>query len=191
MAKGEANLTFGAILKTNERDRFASSSETYIHFAMRFVYKDENAYIQPLSSLLDPLNAFVWQVIFGILLLSVVIILMTKKLTRKWRHFFIGGRMNRTPILNAWSIVLGHSIANPHIANGRAFSNFARCLLLFWITLWLFVRCTYEGALFNFLQHRQPPSPYETVEKVLASNCKILTNHGTYTNIKHLIEKNR
>lgn len=46
------------------------------------------------------------------------------------------------------------------------------------------MRSYYEGALHNYLQHHQPPSPYDTVEKVLTSDCKIITNSGVYSNVK-------
>lgn len=99
--------------------------------------------------------------------------------------------MNRAPILNAWAVVLGKSIANSHIANGRSFSNFARSLILFWIILWCVIRSVYEGALYTFLQDYRPPSPYDTIEKIIASNGKIITSNVGYENIKHLVKRER
>lgn len=99
--------------------------------------------------------------------------------------------MNRTPILNAWAAVIGKSIANPQISNGRSLSNFARTIIIFWIILWFTVRTAYEGALYSFLQVYRPPSPYETIEQVLASDCKIISYSPTYSTIKHLIKKER
>lgn len=176
---------------TEERRRILSPSNAYIYNSMGFVYKPGSASIFPIDSLLAPFSGSLWLTLFAILSLSIPIILRTKNLSRKWRHFYIGGRMNRTPILNAWASCLGHSIANAHIANARSISNFARTLIIFWIILWFIVRSFYEGALFNYLQYNQPPSPYDTIEKVLTSNCKVITQPSFYADIARLVKKER
>lgn len=102
------------------------------------------------------------------------IILLTKKLTRKWRHFYIGGQVNRSPILNIWTVDLVKGIANPRITSGRNHGTFARTLLMFWILLWFVIRSCYEGALFNKFQNNRIESPFDTVDKVRASDCNIL-----------------
>lgn len=82
--------------------------------------------------------------------------------------------MNRTPILNMWNSVLGNSIANKHIAYGKKFGILARTLLFYWIILWFILRNTYQGALYTYLQSNRVSSPYDKIEKVIESDCKIV-----------------
>lgn len=116
---------------------------------------------------------------------------MTKKLTRKWRHFYIGGRMNRSPVLNMWLLLLGKSIPNRRIANGQNFGNFARTLVIFWILLWFVIRSCYEGALYTYLQRNVLISPYDTIEKVKVSDCKVLTGTSTYSFVENIVDQKR
>lgn len=99
--------------------------------------------------------------------------------------------MNRTPILNVWAVFLGRAIANPQITSGRSFSNFARTLVLLWILLWFVIRSSYESALYSFLKDYRPPSPYDTIEKIIASDCNVIANVPGYSSIKHLVKKER
>lgn len=176
MLKGEANLTIGSHGLNETRYKILAPKDAYIFIQVGFIYKEQNRRLIAVASILTPFHSSVWIAIFVIISCSMVIILMTKRFTRKWRHFLIGGRMNRTPILNAWHTVLGGSIPNPQIANARSFGNFSRTLTILWITMWFFIKFFYEGALYNNMQGNQPPSPYDTTEKVLASNCKILVD---------------
>lgn len=186
-------MTLGAHLMWEEFRQLLSPSIPYYYMSMGFFHKDTqtHAHISPITSILTPFNTSLWFALLAILHFAIVIILMTKKLTQKWRHFYIGGRLNRNPILNAWALVLGHSIANPQIANGRSIRKFSRTLTIIWIILWFLVRSWYEGALYNYLQGNRQSSPYDTIEKVLAANCKIITVPDMYLSIKHLIREDR
>lgn len=99
--------------------------------------------------------------------------------------------MNRSPILNMWATTLGKSIANPRIANGRNIGNFARTLTLFWALLWFAIRSYYEAVLFNNMKNTQVDSSFDTIEKIRASNCKILTIASAYALLSTVIEKER
>lgn len=188
--KGEANLTVGSYIRVEERNQILSPSDAYYHVQMGFIYKERRKILSPIATILTPFDASVWLTLVLILFLSIIIILMTKLLTRKWRHFYIGGRMNRGPVLNAWATVLGHSIENPQITSGRSFGNFSRTLTILWITLWFLVRSYYEGALYNYMQGVLPPPPYDTVEKALASNCKLVFNKNGRHITKYYIKTN-
>lgn len=114
-----------------------------------------------------------WLLIGGTLSLSIGMILLTKKLPRQWRHFIIGGRRNRTPILNMWNTVLGGPICNSRMKHRRLFGTFGRTLLMLWILLWFVIRNSYQGSLYEFLQRHRFSSPYDTIEKIDDTNCKI------------------
>lgn len=173
VAKGEANFTIGAYSMSKERNQILSPSDPILYVEVGFIYKSQHKQLSAIKNVLTPFNSSVWLTLLLITCLSIFIIIMTKLFTKKWRHFVIGGRMNRAPILNAWASVLGHSVHNPLIINGRSFGNFARTLTKHWIILWFIVRSYYEGTLYNNMQGYQS-SPYDTVEKVLASNCQVI-----------------
>lgn len=96
--------------------------------------------------------------------------------------------MNCTAILNAWAVVLGKSIADPRITRRRSFGNYARTITILWICMWFFIRSWYEGAMYSVVQS-QPKSPYDTIEKVLASDCKMLASIALYPTARELVSK--
>lgn len=156
-----------------------------------FAYKADNGLSLSLIELTAPFRFSLWLTLLILFLSVTFLILLTKKLQRKWRHFYIGGRINRSPILNIWSIVLGKEIANPRITSGRNHGTFARTLLMSWILLWFVIRSCYEGALFNKFQNNRIESPYDTVDKVRASDCNILSSSTVYAHVAHLLERDR
>lgn len=176
---------------TTERIKLLSPSDPYLQSSIGFAYRLREARVISLSRLLAPFEYHLWIVIVLIIVLSIIMILMTKKFPSKERHFFIGGRVNRSPVLNAWQSMLGKSIPNRFIANGQHFGNFCRTLTIFWILLWFSIRSLYEGALYTNLQTTHLTSSYDTIDKVRASNCKIITQGSTISFIEHLIKKDR
>lgn len=143
---GQVNFTIGAYQQTNVRSTYLVESDSVFHPAYGLVFKVETLQNQSVSPISAPFKPNLWLLISTVIFITVLLILWSKKLTQKWRHFYIGGRMNRSPILNMWISVLGKSIANPCIANGRYISNFARTLAILWILLWFIVRSWYEGT---------------------------------------------
>lgn len=176
---------------TTERLKFLSPSDPYLQSSLVFAYKEREAFVFSISRLLAPFEYRIWIAIVVIFVISIFLILMTKLFPQKWRHFFIGGHLNRSPILNAWQSLLGKSIPNRFIANGRHFGNFARTLTMFWILLWFVIRSFYEGALYTNLQRNSLTSTYDTIDKVRASNCKVIAGGSTVPFIENLIKKER
>lgn len=189
--KNEVNLTFGVYMVTKERATFLEIGDLFIQVKMVFAFKERDTLIKSIARFTAPFGCFVWLLIFGVLSFAVVIILLTKKLSRKWRHFYIGGRQNRSPIQNMWATVLGNPIANRYIASGRSFGTFARTLLLLWILLWLIIRNAYQGALYYHLQGQTFSSPYDSVEKIEASNCKIFAIPSIIPLLKNFFKSER
>lgn len=143
------------------------------------------------TRLTAPFRASTWIVIGVILIFATIVIILTKKLSIKWRHFFIGGHMNRTPILNMWTLVLGNPVCNRRIAKQQFFGTFARTIALCWILLWFVLRNSYQAALYTNLSQRGLTSPYDTIEKIQSSNVKILTTPAGYQLLKHVFNRNR
>lgn len=99
--------------------------------------------------------------------------------------------MNRTPILNMWTSVLGNAIGNPRMVDRGNFSTFARTLAILWIFLWFIIRNAYQGALYTSLQDSRFSSPYNTFKKNYKLNCKILTPPPDSFIIKDMFNKDR
>lgn len=187
---GETNFTLALMLPGRELNW--SMSDPALYFPFEFIYKETDSdFDSSIYQLLAPLSPIVWFSITAFVLLTIVIILITKKLTRKQRHFIIGGKRNRAPILAMWAIVFGLAVVNRRISKRKFFGTFARTLALFWIILWLIIRNAYQGALYSSLRGHHFTSPFDTVEKVNASDCKIITPLVGYVAVKHLFSHDR
>lgn len=167
-------MTIGAYLLTKDRAQWLSPSLPYFQTSIGLAVRENFISASPFSQLAAPFNPFLWLIICIVLCTSMMIILLTKALPPRARHFFIGGRMNRTPILNMINLFLGGLLSNRTMRHLRYFGTFARTLTMFWILLSLFLRKSYEGTLFSFLQTHEAPSQCDTVEKVRSSDCKIV-----------------
>lgn len=187
MREGIANVTIGGYASTKERSLVFSCSNAYLQASIGFCYKERMGYL-PLTA---PLGIRLWLVLCVILLVAIVLILLTKKLSQKWRHFIIGGKSNRSPIFNCWATLLGMCICNPYILHGKKIGTFARTLVFFWILLWFVIRSSYQAALYTSLQTHQLSSAHDTIAKIRQSNCKVTTSATGYSLIKDLIQRDR
>ncbi|XP_055300291.1 uncharacterized protein LOC129567447 [Sitodiplosis mosellana] len=168
---GDVNMTIGIYTPSLERLTVMASTHSYMQTA--FVFAFVRGSKTSLSRLLEPFQNSVWISIAALLAISITIILLTKKLSRRWRHFIIGGRINRTPILNLINVLIGNVISNPRMIKSRYFSVFSRSLTILWIFFWLIIRNSYQGSLYEALQSQRVKSPYDTVEKVRSSKAEI------------------
>lgn len=170
---GTVNLTAGGYSATMRLSSIFSLSVPYLQSSLGFAFR-ENEVDSPFTRITAPFQMQIWFIICVTLVATVVMILLTKKLSRQWRHFYIGGRVNRTPILNMWITVLGGPVCNPRMTNRRSFGTFARTIMMLWILLWFVIRSSYQGSLYDFLQRHRFSSSYDTIEKINKANCKIL-----------------
>lgn len=188
---GEAHLAIGGYILAEERVLLFTPSHPYLQASIGFCFRETDK-TASLMRLVAPFSPPVWCMIGIFMMVSMATILLTKKMSRKWRHFIIGGRVNRTPILNMWNSLLGNPIPNQQIAHGRHFSNFARVLTILWIIMWFVMRQMYTGLLFTHLSGNQLSSPYDTIEKIRNSDCKIIGTTSSYSIImKDLVNRDR
>lgn len=184
---GEANLTIGVYLLTQDRSVWFSPSVAYMQDRIGFAIRVHNIAPSSLGHLLGPLKYDAWLMIFTTICTAVTFLLLIKRLGTRQRTIVLGGKLYRTPILNALHIVIGGSISNPRMNDRRYFGSFARTMAILWILLFLFVRSSYEGGLFTFF-HRPPVfSKCDSVEKVLAHKCKIIAHRS---GVDHLLRLN-
>lgn len=185
------NVTIGGYGLTVNRSNIFSCTNPYLQASIGFGYREIDAYL-PFTRLTAPFAIQVWVLISTLLIISIVIILLTKKLTRQWRHFIVGGRKNRTPIVNMWATVLGIPISNSKMSNGgQFFGTFARTLSLLWIILWFVIRNSYQASLYTYLQSHRVSTAYDTIEKIRASNCKIFASPAAFNFIGGVFDRNR
>ncbi|XP_037046524.1 glutamate receptor ionotropic, delta-2-like [Bradysia coprophila] len=170
----EANLTVGAYMRTPSRSHYMVPSESYIQVALGFAVLPSEDISTPMERILAPFTMHLWECTSLLVTLAVIIILITKTMTRRWRHFAIGGDVNRAPILNMWNSFLGGSIGNPMFATARYLSTFARTLLVIWSTGCLVLRGSYQGALYDFMQREDLSSPLDTISKINHSDCDLI-----------------
>lgn len=163
-------MTIGSYALSIERIAVLSYSKSYMQNSFVFAYIRNIVFSTPLMA---PFQNCMWISIASLLFISIIIILMSKKLSTRQRHFIIGGRLNRTPILNMINVLFGNVVANRQMTRARYFGIFARTLMILWIMFWLIVRNSYQGALYGFLQTQRKNFPYDTVDKVRHSNVKI------------------
>ena len=93
--------------------------------------------------------------------------------------------------MNMWTTVLGYAVDNPRIAEHRYFGTFARTILMLWIILWLLIRSSYQGALYTHLQAQRFTSAFDTIEKIQASDCKIIVPRVVQSTLKRLFNEKR
>lgn len=170
---GVANMTVGTYAFSIERVNVMSYSKSYTQNSLIFAFKQNAQLATPIARLMSPFQAFVWLSIAFLLTVSILVILLTKKLSMQHRHFMIGGRMNRTPILNMINIVIGNVVSNPRMTQGRYFGVFARTLCILWLFFWLVLRNSYQSSLYETLRSHRVDSSFDTIEKVRMANAKI------------------
>lgn len=165
-------------------------SDPYVFEALVFAIKDSYE-ILPVQ-LLAPFQRNLWMTIVFIWLLNFIIILLTKYLPSYQRHYFIGGYLNRTPLLRIFNIYLGGSISIRNDQSKRKISIFSKTMLITWIIGFLIIRGAYQGSLYEFLQRQDSSSPYDTIQKVFDSDCDVHVMHTALTSLRsYPIEQNR
>lgn len=169
---GDANMTIGTYTPLQRLEMMAHT-HPYMQHASVFAFGHSSRFSTPIWRLMAPFQKCLWIAIALLLIVSISVILLTKKLPAKQRHFIIGGRMNRTPVLNMINVLIGNVIPNPRMERRQNFSGFARALVMVWMIFWLIVRSSYESSLYAFFQSQRTLSPYDTVEKVRNSKATI------------------
>lgn len=170
---------------TPERVMVMKHTHSFTQHSIVFSYTDSFEHYTPLARLLAPFQGDLWISFSIVLTISIVVILISKKLTTRQRHFVIGGRMNRTPILNMLNIVIGNAASMHYLG------AFSRTLMLLWILFCFIIRNSYQGSLYEFLQSQRVNSPYDTVEKVHKSNVKIHVRIGSTALIPNIFNPKR
>lgn len=166
-------MTIGSYDPSLERIQLMSYSHPYMQHAYIFAYSKSKKNSTPSTRLLAPFQYIVWISIAIILIASTLVILLSKKLSTRQRHFVIGGHVNRTPITNMLNVMIGNAVSNPKMKLRKYFGVFARTLFILWLFFWLIVRSSYQGSLYKYLQNQVLRSPYDTVEKVYLSGAEI------------------
>lgn len=167
-------MTIGCYTATLDRITVMAFTHAYASNKFIFAFMESNVLATPLARLMAPFQAFVWISIAFLLSFSIFAILLTKQLSAEKRHFIIGGHVNRTPVLNMMSVLIGNAMSNPKIMeHEQYFGVFARTLFALWIFFWLIIRNSYQGSMYESMQNQRAKSRYDTVEKVQLSKVDI------------------
>lgn len=171
---GKANVTIGAYLQTVDRSHWLSPGATYMQEQIGFAVRDKCTAASSLNYLMGPFTTSTWILIFTTLCLPALFIPITKLLKGHHRQFLIGGKLHRTPILDAFHLAIGGSMNNPQMKHRRYFGTFARTLAMLWILLFFFIRSSYEGGLFTLFNKPPQFSKCDTFDKIKAHQCKVI-----------------
>lgn len=166
-------MTIGTYALSIDRVSVMSFTRSYMQHAFVFAFAESAVFSTPIGQLLAPFQDSVWMLIALLLVISILFILLSKRLSAHRRHFIIGGRMNRTPVLNMLNALIGNVIPNRMMTQPTYFSTFSRTLTILWLLFWLIVRNAYEGSLYESLQSQRAKPLYDTVEEVRKSGAKI------------------
>lgn len=140
-----ANMIIGVQGLTPDRVMVMMYTKSFTQHSIVFTYTDSFEHFTPLARLMAPFQGCLWISFAIVLSFAIVVILISKKLTTRQRHFVIGGRVNRTPILNMLNVVIGNA------AHMHYLGAFSRTLLLLWILFCFIIRNSYQGSLYEFL----------------------------------------
>lgn len=174
LTNNTVNLSISAIPQTPQLVKNFTASKCYSIELYTLAIPGPIDGKTPIEKLLLPFSLSVWLATTFYLFCAIIVIVLTKLLNRQWRHFIIGGRRNRSPIINLLNALLGGSVANPMMArNLKFFGTFARTLMMIWILSSLILRNSYQGALFNYLQGPQLTLQYDTIKKIIDSDITI------------------
>lgn len=183
--EGQVDLSIAVYTLALDRSHWMSPTIPYMYAPIVFAYKGTE-FSLTLTVLLEPFRYHVWFSIFLLFFSSILIIFLTKTCNRRHRHFIIGGRLNRTPVLNLMNAALGNAV--PKVNDIRYFGTFARSLLMFWILTWLILRNSYGGALYKYLNNQKFESIYDTFEKIQNSDCQIIIANSSIARIGQFID---
>lgn len=165
---------------------------TFLQGRVHFAFHIYDEFESPLYLPLAPFSTPLWIFLTVFVATSIIIVLLTKHLPTRKRHFLIGGRLNRTPIFNMINLIFYGSIANRYmLKQTRYFGTFSRSLTMIWILGFLFIRSAYESSLYTCPQDKKLPSPYDTVEKVNNSGVVINSTPGPVAFLSKLFDPKR
>ncbi|KAL7745065.1 hypothetical protein ACLKA6_008130 [Drosophila palustris] len=161
---GEANITFGAFMYSQERALYMLPTITYTSFPIVLVVPGGHQ-LSPLQRLTKPLGDMTWlcvlcSFILGLGLIGVLQVIVAVPRLRR----FLLGENNRMPCLALWCTLLGGLHQYP------ARRNFARYLLMLWLLQTLVLRAAYTGELYIMLQDGRVKTPLRSLSQVLAKN---------------------
>lgn len=166
-------MTIGTYAMILERIAVMTPTRSYMQHSFVFAFVESIETATSLVRLLAPFQESLWISLLVLVVVSIVFIFLSKSLTRRQRHFITGGRLNRTPILNMLSSLIGNAISNPRMMQRIHFGTFARTLAILWIFFWLIVRNAYQGGLYEHFQRERNESLYDKVDKIRNSTVKI------------------
>lgn len=156
-----------AIISDNEGRTLFAISFPYYYATLLFAVPPGKPYTS-LEKIFFPFEYLVWTSICGVFIAAVALICQLK-FTQATRRQFVLGAKNDSPLINMISIFLGGSV--DHVP-GR---NFARTILLIWMSMSLILRSAYQGRLYHFIRTDQRSSTMNDLAAIVESDYKIYT----------------
>lgn len=161
-----------AIINEKEGSELFTISFPYYYAALLFAVPPGEPYTS-LEKIFFPFKGTVWLCIC-ILFIAAVILVIFLKFVRSSKRQFIFGPKNDSPLLNMINIFLGGAI----IRLPRR--NFARTLLLIWMSMSLILKSAYQGRLYHFIRTDQRSYALDDLAKIAKTNYTIYATPKFY-----------
>lgn len=184
-------MTMSSYYDPTNRNKDLLVGMDHLQVDLGFSYRNYPDSETPLARMFAPLQTSIWLTIAALVCSAMLVILLTKCLSPSKRRFIIGGRINRTPIINMISLVLGNNIANQRMRHPRYFGTFARTLTLIWMVLFLILRNAYQCSLYHFLHSQKLKSPFDTFDGIRKSDIDIIIDRHGFGFMAQFVENKR
>lgn len=162
----------GAIYYTLQRAAEHDASTTYYYGSVVFAVPLGEAY-SVMATIFFPFKYIIWSCI-GFIFLATMLVVGTLKMSTPRSRAFVVGTRNDLPFFNMLTICFGGAMTRVPTR------NFARFLLLIWLTMSLVLKAAYQSKLFMFLQTEQRGPPMRTLDDVIQSNCDMYIMKSFY-----------
>lgn len=167
--KGKANLTIGGFSFTMTRAKLMSASSPYLYSSLLYAVPKGKSY-SALEKLFLPFKLQIWILMTILMLLS---LLITTFLSEKKLNFLAGER-NKTPFLNAISILFGGAVT---VLPKR---NFARTMFIIWIFGCIILRSAFQGSLFEYIRKPRNLPAAGTLSELIDRNYTLYMSTAIY-----------
>lgn len=164
LQNGSGDLTICDMWITKNRAKFFDATTGYIRDDIIFVIPPRSE-LSAFEKMIYPLDAETWVLLticFAIGFLVIFVVTLQKKSVQ----IFVFGEYERYPFLTMFALFVGGSqLRTPT-------RNFARFILLVYLTFAMVIRTAYEGAMYQFMQSDKKYKEPQTVEDLIELDYK-------------------
>lgn len=165
-------MSMGSIVYNSERVAVCDGSTMYYYGSVIFAVPPGEAY-SFIATIFFPFKYIIWSCI-GLIFVATMLVVGSLKLSSPRSRAFVVGARNDLPFFNMLTVCFGGAVTR------LPTRNFARFLLLMWLTMSLVLKSAYQSKLFMFLQTEQRGPPMRTLDDVMQSDYDLFIMKSFY-----------